>query len=301
MFAARIASVPKIVFSVAVRCASLIPTRPLLKSAITAGIPRNLPLASNTATPMSSIACFARFDGAASESSIVFTLVPASDPLMPAFASCPSSVVSSSIGIPIAAATDALIFSAFAISGMLAVVAFALAASRSATRDASVPARPNALRLSATIVAASAFEICAAADSSSVPRAASIASLTLSPPFASSVIASAASAALVPGGFVSAPSLIAASDTRPISRPVAPAVAWKTFSVCSMSPAASSAFLKPTPAAIVSPAPRYATPFAATPAAPATLPRSDAPNPRASRLDWRNAAPSRDGSPVILT
>ena len=162
--------------------------------------------------PIASSAVCASFVGFCKRISIVFSDVPASLPTIPAFAICAMAVVKSWIGTPDMAATLALIFSASPMSLMSALLAFAAAASRSATRAMSAPvslASPAALRHAfsafAPICAASAFDSCPAALIWSTPFDEARISLTLRPALLSSSMASPASLALVPGSVRSPP------------------------------------------------------------------------------------------------
>ena len=96
---------------------------------------------------------------------------------------------------------------------MLALLELAPAASRSATRTASLPARPKAFMALAVMIAACSLLICAAADNCRTPRAASMLCSTDRPDLLSSSIANAASLALVPGNVMSAPSSIALAES----------------------------------------------------------------------------------------
>jgi hypothetical protein len=138
-----------------------------------------------------------------------------------------------------------------------AVDAFEVAARRSATLPASLPARPNPLSARAVIVAALALSICAAAESCSTPFAASMLCATVSPPLVSSVIASAASFADVAGSVISLPSAVALRLTSPITLELAPETAWSVLSELSKS--AAEWMASPSPATMPAPMTPMAT------------------------------------------
>ena len=111
----------------------------------------------------------------------------------------------------------------------LAALLFAVAARRSATRTASVPFRAKVLSAAAMRFAASFALVSPAAASWREPRAAFMLSLTERPARASSVIASAASAALAPGIVMSLPSCFAVAETSSIWLLVELVTAWNVF------------------------------------------------------------------------
>ena len=148
------------------------------------------------------------------------------------------------MGIFADAKTAELIFSASAISAISALEAFAEAANRSATLVASAPARPNAFIALAAIVAACVFEICPATAICKTPLEAPNTSFTSSPALLSSNMASATSAADVPGSVRSAPSACACSRSVSMSAAVAPLVACNTFILRSKS---AASFVAATP------------------------------------------------------
>ena len=173
------------------------------------------------------INCAAFPVGACRLSIICLRLVPASLPLIPAFAISPMAVTMSSTGTLALANTDEAICMASPTSLTSAALALAAAASRSATRLASDPASPNELSAAAATCAACPVAISPAAANCSTPLAASIESFTLRPALPSSTIASAASLALVPGIVRSLPRAIATACIAAICADVAPVTLWK--------------------------------------------------------------------------
>lgn len=183
--------------------------------------------------------------------SITRSDVPASDPTMLAFAISDSAVIVSWIVRPERCACAPACASPSAKSVISPVDAFAAPARRSATFVASRPSSANAFNARATIVAAVALSVCAAAASWRVPFAADIDSATERPPFASSTIAWAASAADAFGIVRSLPSSTAFFRAASICDVVALPTTWKVLSWVSRSPAARavdvSAPIRPAP------------------------------------------------------
>ena len=200
--------------------------------------PRMLPWASYTASPMSASAAPALSVGAASDSIIVLSDVPASEPFSPALPSIASAVTISSIGCWLEANTAPDIFMAAARSDTSTLDAFAAAASMLATVPISLAGMLKAFMALAATSALSASPIPLAAAISSTPGSASITCAGARPAFASSNCACAASPA---EKAVTAPISSACAWRAAICSPVAADTCAMTFMLCSNSPALETA------------------------------------------------------------
>ena len=231
----RIASDPKAVARAALRCSVVIFFVPWASWSVSFRIPTNLPCASNARTFSSRSAAACCFVGDASDISIVFSEVPASEPLMPFFANRASDRVVSSIDMPMLFATAPACDSPMPRSWAEPDAAPAPWARRSATLVASRPFSPNMFSELATKSDASPSCMLSAPARAMVPRRASIESWVDKPALPRFSSPTAASVAV--NWPNSCPASRAALRSRPSWASVAPVDA-ATFDICASKSAA---------------------------------------------------------------
>ena len=161
-FAARTASEPKMMFKAALRCCCDNPLSEFFNCPAKFSKPTKLPDASYALMPSSSICAWASLVGFDRRCSIVFSEVPASEPIMPAFANAANVPTVSVMLTPMLLAIRPAWFNARPRSWAEPTALPAPAASASATLPASAPSRLNCL--SVVLISSAASPTCMPSD-----------------------------------------------------------------------------------------------------------------------------------------